>query len=168
MNLSAIRDADGIMRRHFIESIACARVLPASVRTVLDFGSGAGFPGIPIALCRPEIGMELAESQGKKAAFLREAVRQLGLSAEIYGARAETLNRRFDCVAMRAVDEMQKAVASAVGLVGTAGWLVTLTTRSDFEAIRDAAGDGMSWHDLIKLPWSSDRIIALARRESIH
>ena len=71
MNLTAIRDEEGILARHFVESIACARALPAGIGTLLDFGSGAGFPGIPIALCRPEIAVTLAESQGKKAAFLR-------------------------------------------------------------------------------------------------
>jgi 16S rRNA (guanine527-N7)-methyltransferase len=82
VNLTAIRDEEGILRRHFVESIACSRALPAGIRTLLDFGSGAGFPGIPIALCRPEIAVTLAESQGKKAAFLREAVRQLGIGAK--------------------------------------------------------------------------------------
>jgi 16S rRNA (guanine527-N7)-methyltransferase len=48
-NLTAIRDVDRILRRHFVESIACARSLPGGIRSLLDFGSGAGFPGIPIA-----------------------------------------------------------------------------------------------------------------------
>ena len=87
VNLTAIRDEDGILRRHFVESIACARALPAGIATLLDFGSGAGFPGIPIALCRPEIAVTLAESQGKKAAFLREALRQLGLATRQSGER---------------------------------------------------------------------------------
>ncbi len=79
INLTAIRDEEGILSRHFVECIAAAYALPEGVRTLLDFGSGAGFPGIPIALCRPEIEVTLAESQGKKAAFLREVVRELGL-----------------------------------------------------------------------------------------
>jgi len=82
VNLTAIRDEEGILSRHFVESIACARALPAGIRTLLDFGSGAGFPGIPIALCRPEIAVTLAESQGKKAAFLSEAIRVLEISAK--------------------------------------------------------------------------------------
>src|SRR5579863_5227634 len=55
VNLTAIRDENGILSRHFVESIFCARALPAAIATLLDFGSGAGFPGIPIALCRSEI-----------------------------------------------------------------------------------------------------------------
>jgi len=73
MNLTAVRDEEGILRRHFAESIVCARILPPGITTLLDFGSGAGFPGLPIALCRREIAVTLAESQGKKVAFLREA-----------------------------------------------------------------------------------------------
>jgi len=81
LNLSAIRDEEGILSRHFIESIAVARGLPHGILSLLDFGSGAGLPGIPIALCRPEIVVTLAESQNKKAAFIKEAVRVLGISA---------------------------------------------------------------------------------------
>ena len=110
VNLTAIRDEEGILKRHFVESIACARALPAGISTVLDFGSGGGFPGIPIALCRPEIAVTLAESQGKKAAFLSEAVRVLGVDANVHSGRAETLGSQFDCVTLRAVDKMEKAV----------------------------------------------------------
>jgi 16S rRNA (guanine527-N7)-methyltransferase len=76
-NLSSVREPEAILSRHFVESIACARALPSGLSTLLDFGSGGGLPGVPIALCRPEIAVTLAESQGKKAAFLQEAVRSL-------------------------------------------------------------------------------------------
>ena len=66
VNLTAIRDEEGILRRHFVESIACARALPAGIATLLDFGSGAGFPGIPIALCRPEIAVTLGRIAGQE------------------------------------------------------------------------------------------------------
>ena len=91
LNLSAIRDEEGILSRHFIESIAVAHELPPEIATLLDFGSGAGLPGIPIALCRPEIVVTLAESQGKKAAFLQEAVRVLGFPAKVHAGRAEAI-----------------------------------------------------------------------------
>ena len=79
------------MSRHIIESIAVARSIPGHVTTLLDFGSGGGLPGIPIALCRPQIAVTLAESQGKKAAFLQEAVRVLGIAAKVHSDRAEAL-----------------------------------------------------------------------------
>ena len=80
VNLTSVRSQEGILSRHFMESIACARALPAEVSTLLDFGSGGGFPGIPIAICRPEIAVTLAESQGKKAAFLQEAEGRSGFT----------------------------------------------------------------------------------------
>ena len=82
INLSSVRDEEGILSRHLVESIAVVSALPADISTLLDFGSGGGLPGIPIALCRPEIAVTLAESQSKKAAFLQQAVRVLGLSAK--------------------------------------------------------------------------------------
>ncbi len=115
MNLTAVRDEEGILRRHFVESIVCARALPPEIRTLLDFGSGAGFPGLPIALCLSKIEVTLAESQGKKIAFLREALRVLGLSANVYGGRVESLVDRFDCVTLRAVDRMGEAVRTKGG-----------------------------------------------------
>ena len=82
---------------------------------------GRRVSGIPIALCRPEIAVTLAESQGKKAAFLQEAVRQLGLAAKVHAQRAELLETCFDCVTLRAVDRMEEAVQSAASLVAEAG-----------------------------------------------
>src|ERR1700728_2858710 len=72
-NLTAVRDPQEIVRRHFGESLFAGRHV-GTPATLLDLGSGAGFPGIPIALLRPEIAVTLAESQHKKAAFLREVV----------------------------------------------------------------------------------------------
>ena len=95
LNLSAIRDEEGIISRHLVESIVVSSELPQGIKTLLDFGSGAGLPGIPIAICRPEIAVTLAESQGKKAAFLQEAVRVLGIGAKVHAGRAEALAHRL-------------------------------------------------------------------------
>src|SRR5437762_12857626 len=88
-NLTAIRDPEEIVRRHFGESLFAAGHLPvedlgvsgpdSGPITLLDLGSGAGFPGLPIALLCPGVQVTLAESQNKKAAFLREFVRTLSL-----------------------------------------------------------------------------------------
>jgi 16S rRNA (guanine527-N7)-methyltransferase len=161
VNLTAIRDEEGILRRHFVESIACARALPAGIRTLLDFGSGAGFPGIPIALCRPEIAVTLAESQGKKAAFLSEALRVLGLAAKVHSGRAEMLPTVFDCVTLRAVDKMGVAVQSAAQLVRPGGWLALMTTRADLPALQAAQ---FTWREPLPLHGSDDRLLALGER----
>ena len=167
VNLTAIRDEEGILSRHFVESIACARCLPSGIATLLDFGSGAGFPGIPIALCRPEIAVTLAESQGKKAAFLLEAVRLLGIASTVYSGRAETLKTQFDCVTLRAVDRMQEATEAASRLVRPGGWLAPMTTRADLAALEAAAGGEYSWGQTIQLPGSEDRVVAIGKRVSL-
>jgi 16S rRNA (guanine527-N7)-methyltransferase len=166
LNLSAVRDEQGILQRHFVESIACARAIPAEVATLLDFGSGAGLPGIPIALCRTEISVTLAESQGKKAAFLQEAVRTLGIGAKVHGSRAELLVQRFDCVALRAVDRMVRAVRAAAELVAPSGWLALMTTHGELSALQAAAGPEFSWPRIIELPGSAERAIALGKRQA--
>jgi 16S rRNA (guanine527-N7)-methyltransferase len=164
VNLTAVRDEDGILSRHFVESIACARALPARIATLLDFGSGAGFPGIPIALCRPEIAVTLAESQGKKAAFLQEAVRVLGISAKVHAQRAEFLTAEFDCVTLRAVDRMELAVQAASRLVRPGGWLALMTTGSELEEIKQCVGAEFCWTSVLPLPRSADRILAFGLR----
>jgi 16S rRNA (guanine527-N7)-methyltransferase len=115
MNLTAIRKPEEIVQRHFGESLFTALHL-GDPDTVLDLGSGAGFPGLPIALLRSEIRVTLAESQGKKASFLREAIRSLRLkNAEVWASRAEMLPEahRFHTVTLRAVDDMASAIAAA-------------------------------------------------------
>ena len=115
-NLTAIREPEEIVRRHFGESLFAGGHLDPATRTLLDLGSGAGFPGLPIALFHPEIAVTLAESQNKKATFLREVVRTLNLTnVEIWAARAESMPpaRQFDTVTLRAVDNMPAAIAAA-------------------------------------------------------
>jgi len=112
INLTAIRKPEDIVRRHFGESLFAGLHL-GSCDSLLDLGSGAGFPGIPIQLLRPELSVTLAESRTRKAAFLREAVRVLDLKTEVWAARAEAMppDRGFHTVILRAVDEMDLAVA---------------------------------------------------------
>jgi len=129
-NLTSIREPEEMVRRHFGESLFAGAQLADRVTdgtTLLDFGSGAGFPGLPIQLSRPELAVTLAESQGKKASFLREAVRTLGLKTEVWAGRVETMppvagvKREFDVVTMRAVDDMGRAVVEARGRVKAGG-----------------------------------------------
>jgi 16S rRNA (guanine527-N7)-methyltransferase len=127
-NLTAIREPEEMVRRHFGESLFCGLHLPAEATTMLDLGSGAGFPGLPIQLSRPELQVTLAESQHKKASFLREAVRVLGLETEVWSGRAELLEKKFSVVTLRAVDNMEAAMAAARGLVQTGGHIVSFIT----------------------------------------
>ncbi len=169
-NLTAVRETEAILQRHFVESIACAQALPAGIATLLDYGSGAGFPGIPIAVCRPEIAVTLAESQNKKAAFLQEAIRVTGLIARVHPGRAEALIIQFDSITLRAVDHMDRAVQSAARLVAPGGWLAPLTTRAEIPKIKasveseSVTGPHFTWSEPIPLPGSDQRILALAHR----
>jgi 16S rRNA (guanine527-N7)-methyltransferase len=155
-NLTAIRTPEEIVRRHFGESLFAGLQLqtrlaaagrapnPPSALTphpspsVLDFGSGAGFPGLPIQLLHPGWRVTLAESQGKKAAFLREAIRTLGLETEAWAGRVEDLPpvagrlRQFDAVTLRAVDKMETALQEARRRVLPGGWLLSFTTQPPF------------------------------------
>jgi len=107
-NLTAVRDPEMLVQRQIGESLFAGRLLNGA-ETLLDFGSGAGFPGIPLQLLRPGLKITLAESQGKKASFLREAVRTLGIEAEVWSKRVEDMpaERIFDIVALRAVDHTE-------------------------------------------------------------
>jgi 16S rRNA (guanine527-N7)-methyltransferase len=164
-NLTAIRDEEGILSRHFLESILCARALP-HITTLLDFGSGAGFPGIPIALVRPEIAVTLAESQNKKAAFLREAVRTLNLETKVHSARAEDLKEKFDCITLRAVDKMETAIPAAIQLLNPTGWLAILTTHHEVPTLQSLANQSapLNWPSPQPLPEGTNRILLLAQR----
>ena len=130
-NLTAIREPEAIVSRHFGESLFAARILSPQLiagASLLDFGSGAGFPGLPIQLYRPDLQVTLAESQGKKAAFLREAIRTLDLKTEVWAARVEAMpsNRLFDCVTLRAVDRMADAMRSSFLRIAPGGVIAVL------------------------------------------
>ena len=118
--LTAIRSPEEIVQRHFGESLFAGMHLGDPLpSTLLDLGSGAGFPGLPIALLHPRIAVTLAESQNKKSTFLREVIRTLGLrNVEVWAGRAEDFpeGRRFHTVTLRAVDNMQAALAAASSL----------------------------------------------------
>ncbi len=113
VNLTSVREPEAIVRRHFAESVLAGEHL-LDCGNLLDLGSGAGFPGVPIQLMRPDLQVTLLESQGRKAAFLREVVRELGLKSRVVSARAETLPAaEYECVCLRAVDPMRVALREA-------------------------------------------------------
>jgi 16S rRNA (guanine527-N7)-methyltransferase len=159
-NLTAIRTPEEIVRRHFGESLFTAKHL-GPCTTLLDFGSGAGFPGLPIQLLRPDITVTLAESQGKKAAFLREAVRSLALPTEVWPGRVEAMpaTRQFDIVTLRAVDNMNAAIQAASHRA--ARRIVLLTTR---QAKLPPLAESFRFADPIPLPESTEGILRTASR----
>lgn len=160
LNLTAVREAEQIIRRHLVECAFTAQQLPAGIDTLLDYGSGAGFPGIPIAICRPEIRVTLAESQGKKASFLREAVREVGTPTEVFDGRVEALprNRRFDAVSLRAVEKMELAIPLALGRVER--YLVLLITAESAPGYLGLAPE-LKWREAVRMPNSAQRVLSI-------
>ncbi|MHB8575948.1 MAG: 16S rRNA (guanine(527)-N(7))-methyltransferase RsmG [Dehalococcoidia bacterium] len=114
-NLTAVLDADGVQRRHFGEALALGAALSDAGLlhaddAVIDIGSGAGFPGLPLKIAWPSLRLALLEATGKKARFLQTVVDELGVTGvQIVQSRAEdaghspTLRERFDLVVARAV-----------------------------------------------------------------
>jgi 16S rRNA (guanine527-N7)-methyltransferase len=165
INLTAVRKPEDIVRRHFAESIFAARQVPNKTKTLLDYGSGAGFPGIPIAICRPEIGVTLAESQGKKAAFLLEAARTLQLKAEVWPGRVEAMaaERVFDAVTLRAVDKMPAACKTATDRLAPHGWIAVFATRKSEASLEKIKG--IQWDvEVVRIPGSDQEILKTGHR----
>ncbi len=110
MNLTALRSPEAVVRDGFLDALTCDALIGPQVRRALDLGSGAGFPGIPLALVRPEIAFTLIEASRKKVSFLRHIVRRLELdNVTVVLGRAEALGSgaplrgAFDLALARAV-----------------------------------------------------------------
>ncbi|MGA3224815.1 MAG: 16S rRNA (guanine(527)-N(7))-methyltransferase RsmG [Acidobacteriaceae bacterium] len=163
VSLTAVREPGQIIRRHFVECAFASQYLPRDIQTLLDYGSGAGLPGIPMAICLPGISVTLAEAQGKKAAFLKEVLRVLGLKGEVYDGRVEAMPEqlRFDAVAMRAVEKMALAVPVAVGRAKR--YLLLLTTEQSATAFREIAPE-LEWQRPVPLPNTVQMILAIGQR----
>lgn len=105
-NLTAIRDREKIISHHLLDSLSILPHIDAS--SIADVGSGAGLPGIPLAITRPEWQVTLIESNQKKAAFIRQAIIELGLkNACVMSERVEAIReRKFGLVVSRAFSEI--------------------------------------------------------------
>lgn len=126
-NLTAIREADRALTHHVLDSLA---VLPHLEGTRLaDIGSGAGFPGLPLALARPEWHVTLVESNHKKATFLRQVLAQLGVeNATVVGERVESFRPAtgYDVVISRAFSDLPEFVKLSGHLVAPGGRLAAM------------------------------------------
>lgn len=163
LSLTSIREQQQIIRRHLVECAFAAHCLPGDIESLLDYGSGAGLPGIVIAICRPEIRVTLAEAQGKKASFLREAVRAVGTATEVYDGRVETMaqGHLFHAVSMRAVEKMELAIPVAMRRLER--YLLLLTTERSAPAYRQLTPE-LEWLHPIRLPNTEQMILAIGQR----
>lgn len=126
-NLTAIRDPREMLAKHLLDSLAMHPFV--GDERLADLGTGPGLPGIPLAIAKPGLRVALVESNGKKARFLREAVRQLGLdNASVVESRAEAYDAPgdFDAISARALDRLAGILAVGGHLLKPDGRLLAM------------------------------------------
>ena len=133
------REGDKLWQRHIANSVALNDAIPQGVE-VADVGSGAGLPGIPIAITRPDLTVTLIEPLLRRANFLTLAVDELGVEdrVEVLRSRAEDTKRRYDVVVCRAVAPLTKLLGWTTPLFADGGQLLALKGESAEQEIRDA------------------------------
>ncbi|MEZ6004293.1 MAG: 16S rRNA (guanine(527)-N(7))-methyltransferase RsmG [Planctomycetota bacterium] len=113
LNLTAILAPKEVAAKHYLDSWRLTRLLPLMAKTVVDMGSGGGFPGIPLALAEPMLSMVLCESRKKKADYLSQAVKELGLrNTRVVSERVEDwlTSERVNMVVVRAVSSVRENI----------------------------------------------------------
>lgn len=127
-NLTAIDDEESVLYKHFIDSLYAAKFFDFNNKTLCDLGTGAGFPGLVLAIMFPSLNVTLVEANGKKVSFLKEVTNELKLhNVEILNIRAEQLNNlknSFDYVSARAMTRLNVLVELAIPLCKVNGKLL--------------------------------------------
>lgn len=141
-NLTAVREPEKMVILHLLDSLA---VLPhvAGARTLLDVGTGAGLPGIPLAIARPDLAVTLLDASHKKAAFLRQAKAELGLAnIDVVCDRVENWHppTAYDIVVSRAFAELADFVVQAAHLLAPGGTMLAMKGVHPFEEIARVPG----------------------------
>jgi len=168
INLTAIRDPLEILYRHFCESMYAAVAVPVENGRLADVGSGAGFPGIPMKIIRPELHMFLVESNMKKATFLAEVLRTIELpDTKVLVSRYEELGEELmplDYVCSRAVGEFEPFLAWAASERVAAKQVILWIGGRDL----DQAQRGMQWEwrEPIPVPHSLRRYLLVGTRKA--
>jgi 16S rRNA (guanine527-N7)-methyltransferase len=156
LNLTSVRDRAGIVARHYAESLFLASQLPEVLKSLADVGSGAGFPGLPIAVIRPDCQVTLIDSHQRKAVFLREAARGMS-NVRVSSERAETVDERYSLLVSRAVDP--EFIISLVP--NLAAGLALLISREAAEKLMKHRH--LIWQEPIPLPWRRSGVVLLGR-----
>jgi 16S rRNA (guanine527-N7)-methyltransferase len=176
VNLTSVRQPQQILARHFGESMFAAQELfrtgandrrPTTEDNLVDLGSGAGFPGLPIKICYPELRVTLIESNQKKATFLREVVRGLALTnVDVFCGRAEGYaGDRAAVVTLRAVERFDEVLPVAASLVAPAGRLALLIGAAQGDRVPRLAPN-FAWAEPLLIPLSSNRVLLVGNRAS--
>jgi 16S rRNA (guanine(527)-N(7))-methyltransferase RsmG len=153
INLTSITRIEEVVERHYGESIAVVRVLPAGRISIVDVGSGAGFPGVPIAILRADSSVTLVEAHQRKSVFLREATRGWA-NVKVVARRVEEVEGDFDWVVSRAV-----GFDDLAPFLGRVGRHFALLMGSE----EPKAVDGLEWTECIGLP-GKNRVLRVGHR----
>jgi 16S rRNA (guanine527-N7)-methyltransferase len=139
-NLTAVRIPEEMVTRHLLDSLAVAKLVRGD--SLADLGTGAGLPGIPLAILAPERQHTLIDSNGKKVRFLREAVRTLGLAnVQVQQSRVEDARGQFDCVTARAFATLADMLRMGGHLLTSGGvWIALKGQLSKDEILGVPAG----------------------------
>ena len=166
VNLTAIRDPLEILYRHFCESMFGTLLLPVENCRLADVGSGGGFPGLPLKIVRPDLDVYLIESNVKKATFIAEVIRELGLTgARVLVSRFEELGEEvapLDVVCSRALGDFGSFLCWAASPQVAAKQILLWLGGRDLEEVR--AIPGWTWDVPKPMPHSLQRILLLGSR----
>jgi 16S rRNA (guanine527-N7)-methyltransferase len=166
INLTAIRAPEEIVQRHFGESFFAAKHVLAQrpVKTAIDFGSGAGFPGIPFALLAPEVEVTLIESNQKKSTFLAELIHLLGLkNVKVFSGRAESYSPPADLVTLRAVEKFEQVLHVALRLVLPEGRLALMIGSLQVQLTKNVVSE-TEWQEPLLIPSGHSRVLLIGTK----
>jgi 16S rRNA (guanine527-N7)-methyltransferase len=168
VNLTAIRDPLEILYRHFCESMFAASVVRLDNGRLADVGSGGGFPGLPLKIVRPDLDLFLVESNVKKATFLAEVVRDLGLTGvRVIVSRYEDLGEELaplDFVCSRAVGEFPTFLKWAASPQVDAKQVLLWIGGRDLDEVKNLPA--WEWREPIQIPQSLRRFLLIGTRKS--
>ena len=174
VNLTALGEDDSGVDRLVVEPLVAAQQMPAGVRSVVDIGSGGGSPAVPLKLAVPGLGLRMVESRTRKAAFLREVVRHLGLKdVVVETCRYQELSRRrevfeaADVVTVRAVKVDGRALEALQALLRVGGALLLFGRTGEDEVPSDVRGP-LRWRGSYPLVESlRSRLVVLEKTSSV-
>jgi 16S rRNA (guanine527-N7)-methyltransferase len=167
VNLTAIRDPLEVLYRHFCESMYATAAVPLGTGRLADVGSGGGFPGLALKVARPELQVFLIESNVKKATFLAEVVRELGLAdTRVLVGRYEELGDEIaplDFVCSRALGEFDKFLGWARSEGVAASQAILWIGGRDIDEVKKIGG--WTWRESISVPHSLQRFLLVGSKQ---
>jgi 16S rRNA (guanine527-N7)-methyltransferase len=155
LNLTSIKRMEEAVERHYCESLFLGTHLPQGPLRIADIGSGAGFPGFPVAVLRPDCSVTLIESHQRKAVFLRETCRKLP-NVRVLARRAEDVDEQFDW-----------AISRAVSYEDLGSFLKKLAASVDLLTGGEAPPEGIGfvWQPAVRVPWGEQRLLRTGQQE---